>query len=492
MARSGGGRSGGGASRSSSRSSGRSFSSGRSSSRSFSSSSSRSGSSSSSRSSLSSFSSRSGSSISRSSGGGFGGGFGSIGGGSRPSRPIVNNVFINNTRADFDRTPSFGGPASYGGGYSGGVYGSSKKESGSGVGKFILTLVIFFGIIFLILALLSSTVNRDIPDSTIERKPLPVGAAQGDVIVYRDDTGDGDWFDNRSVLMAGATEAYNLTGVKFGILATRDINGNISPSESELAAYADELYQEWFPDDEAHLLMVVVDQPHRDGYHVYYKMGISTLSVFDDQAIDVLDSYLYKYWVSTMTTSEMFSKVLSDTAKHIMQVTKSPVEALAPWIIVEFVICLIIGIMPAILRMKARKKEAEAERMRAEAELLGTPIAGLDTEPMSASELADKYLAEQGIPITPKYKAPENPLDDPYSPKPAGYAAKQAEMGYPKSQAVRPAVSPEEADLSDDNELVFGTFESFATAMRGLGSDDSDEELTARYEQYKKENNIED
>lgn len=342
------------------------------------------------------------------------------------------------------------------------------------------------------LALFSSTANRDIPDSTIERKPLPVGAAQGDVIVYRDDTGDGDWFDNRSVLMAGATEAYNLTGVKFGILATRDINGNISPSESELAAYADELYQEWFPDDEAHLLMVVVDQPHRDGYHVYYKTGISTLSVFDDQAIDVLDSYLYKYWVSTMTTSEMFSKVLSDTAKHIMQVTKSPVATLAPWIIVGFVICLIIGIMPAILRMKARKKEAEAERMRAEAELLGTPIAGLDTEPMSASELADKYLAEQGIPITPKYKAPENPLDDPYSPKPAGYAAKQAEMGYPKSQAVRPAVSPEEADLSDDNELVFGTFESFATAMRGLGSDDSDEELMARYEQYKKENNIED
>lgn len=472
-------RSGGGARRSSSRSSGRSFSSGRSSSRSFSSSSSRSGSSSSSRSSSSSFSSRSGSSISRSSGGGFGGGFGSIGCGSRPSRPTVNNVFINNPRAGFDRTPSFGGPASYGGGY-------------SGVGKIIPTLVIIFGIIFLMLALFSSTANRDIPDSTIERKPLPVGAAQGDVIVYRDDTGDGDWFDNRSVLMAGATEAYNLTGVKFGILATRDINGNISPSESELAAYADELYQEWFPDDEAHLLMVVVDQPHRDGYHVYYKTGISTLSVFDDQAIDVLDSYLYKYWVSTMTTSEMFSKVLSDTAKHIMQVTKSPVETLAPWIIVGFVICLIIGIMPAILLMKARKKEAEAERMRAEAELLGTPIAGLDTEPMSASELADKYLAEQGIPITPQYKAPENPLDDPYSPKPAGYAAKQAEMGYPKSQAVRPAVSPEEADLSDDNELVFGTFESFATAMRGFGSDDSDEELMARYEQYKKENNIED
>lgn len=482
MARSGGGRSGGGARRSSSRSSGRSFSSGRSSSRSFSSSSSRSGSSSSFRSSLSSFSSRSGSSISRSSGGGSrpsrssGGVFG---GGSRPSRPTVNNVFINNPRADFDRTSSFGGPASYGGGY-------------SGVGKIIPTLVIIFGIIFLKLALFSSTANRDIPDSTIERKPLPVGAAQGDVIVYRDDTGDGDWFDNRSVLMAGATEAYNLTGVKFGILATRDINGNISPSESELAAYADELYQEWFPDDEAHLLMVVVDQPHRDGYHVYYKMGISTLSVFDDQAVDVLDSYLYKYWVSTMTTSEMFSKVLSDTAKHIMQVTKSPVETLAPWLIVGFVIYLIIGIMPVILRMKARKKEAEAERMRAEAELLGTPIAGLDTEPMSASELADKYLAEQGIPITPKYKAPENPLDDPYSPKPAGYAAKQAEMGYPKSQAVRPAVSPEEADLSDDNELVFGTFESFATAMRGLGSDDSDEELMARYEQYKKENNIED
>lgn len=297
------------------------------------------------------------------------------GGGSRPSRPTVNNVFINNPRADFDRTPSFGGPVSYGGGYSGGGYGSSKKKSGSGVGKTVLTLVIIFGIIFLILALFSLTANRDIPDSTIERKPLPVGAAQGDVIVYRDDTGDGDWFDNRSVLMAGA---------------------------------------------------------------------------------------------------------------------KSPVEILAPWIIVGFVICLIIGIMPAILRMKARKKEAEAERMRAEAELLGAPIAGLDTEPMSASELADKYLAEQGIPITPQYKAPENPLDDPYSPKPAGYAAKQAEMGYPKSQAVRPPVSPEEADLSDDNELVFGTFESFATAMRGLGSDDSDEELMARYEQYKKENNIED
>src|SRR5690606_30246576 len=191
-------RSGGGARRSSSRSSGRSFSSGRSSSRSFSSSSSRSGSSSSSRSSSSSFSSRSGSSISRSSGGGFGGGFGSIGCGSRPSRPTVNNVFINNPRAGFDRTPSFGGPASYGGGYSGGGYGSSKKKSGSGVGKTVLTLVIVFGIIFLMLALFSSTANRDIPDSTIERKPLPVGAAQGDVIVYRDDTGDGDWFDNRS------------------------------------------------------------------------------------------------------------------------------------------------------------------------------------------------------------------------------------------------------------------------------------------------------
>lgn len=443
-----------------------------------------------------------------SSGGGLGrsgAGGGNVFGGrmARPSspsspRPSNTNIFINNVgnNRGTSRPSSMGG--GYGGGYApGGDYYTAqyaqKRKKKSLIGE-VMSGILKVAFVVMITALICALIfggKGDTPDSTIVRHPLSMGEAQGEVIVVRDDTGDGDWFDNKSVLRAAATEAYNSTGVKFGILATREVYGERSPSEAELAAYADEIYSEWF-DDEAHLLLLVVDQPHRDGYHVYYKLGVSTVAVFDDQALDIMDSYLYRYWFTSMETSEMFAKVLTDTADHIMQVTPSPLATIIPIISFVAVISMLLIFIPLIFRAIARKKEADAEKMRAEAELLGTPIAGLDTSPESASALADKYLEqEHGIPQTPRYKAPENPLDDPYSPKPAGYAAKQAQMGFPKAQAVKPVVAPEETDLSEDNSMVFGTFEAFATAMRGLGSTDSDEALMARYELYKKENNIE-
>ena len=468
MARSGGGRSGGGASRSSSSSFGRSSGSSRSSVRSFSSGSSRSGSGS------------KPSSVSRpSSGGGLGLG---------SSRPRGNTVIVNNS-------PRYGGGG--GGGFSGGYGGSyggsyrTQKRS-SGLGKTLLIILLIFGLVLLGAVVIGNSVNRDIPVSTIERQALPLGVAQGEVIKFRDDTGDGDWFDNRSVLVAGATKAYNLTGVKFGIIATRDINGNINPTDSEMAEYADALYQEWFPDDEAHVLIVILDQPHRNGYHAYFKIGITAQTVFDAQAVDVLDSYLYKHWVSTMTTSEVFSKTITDTSERIMTVTPSTISVIAPWLIIGLVLSLIIGLTPVIVRMSARKKQAEADLLKAEADILSVPIAGLDGPPEVENELVSKYLAEAGIPHTPTYKPPENPLDDPYTPKPAGYAAQQAAMGYPKAPPQKPVIAPDTAEeVLSGKQKEFKDYQEFKETMRGLGFTDNEVDMYARYKQYKKVNNLE-
>lgn len=471
MARSGGGRSGGGASRSSGSSFGRSAGSSRSSVRSFTSGHSRSG--------------------------GFGGG--GLGR-SKPSvpssKPSNKTVVVNNAPrygGGFDRPYTSPRTPMGGNNYGGMGYNPYPKRHSSGMGTSILFIVVLcVTVLFGALIVGSSLNSGGIPSSTIERQALPMGAAQGEVIKFRDDTGDGDWFDNRSILVAGATEAYNLTGVKFGVLATRDINGNVNPTDSEMADYADQLYREWFPDDEAHVLIVTLDQPHRNGYHVYFKVGLSAQTVFDQQSIDVIDSYLYKYWVSDMTTSEVFSKTISDTAKRIMVVTPSTMSVIAPWVIGGLVLSLLIGMTPIIVRMSARKKQAEAELRRAEADILSTPIAGLDGPMGVENDLASKYLSEAGIPHTPTYKAPKNPLDDPYAPKPAGFAAEQASMGYPNAPAQRPVIAPDVADeVLSGKQRDFKDYQEFKETMTDLGFTDDEVEMYERYKQYNKVNNIE-
>jgi hypothetical protein len=148
--------------------------------------------------------------------------------------------------------------------------------------------------------------------------------AEGDVLIYKDESQEGDWFFNSHSLEAGANEAFRLTGVKFGIYVANNINGISEPSDNELEIFTNELYTEWFADSSGHLLLTLIDNGAGD-FISHVIIGSAASMVFDREAIDVLLSYLDYNWkladpnnVTPISESEMFGNTLSSTAVRIM------------------------------------------------------------------------------------------------------------------------------------------------------------------------------
>jgi len=268
--------------------------------------------------------------------------------------------------------------------------GAGGGRRGCGIVGIFAVIIIVFIIIAMVFALLSTSGG---PRSTFERTAL-TNIAPGDVLTYFDYTGD-NWFTDARRMESGAREAYRLTGVKFGIYVTKDISGETKPSDNILGAFTDALYDELFGDSNGHFLLVMVDLG--DGhYAAWHAMGGLVQTVFDNEAVDIFYDRLDNYWYAgsdRYTESEMFGLTLQRTAERIMKITPTFWQAMAPWLFgLAAIIVIFVGVT-VVLMASAKRKEAAAEQAKADAELLATPIAGLDGPP-APDPLLEKYSQE--------------------------------------------------------------------------------------------------
>ena len=202
--------------------------------------------------------------------------------------------------------------------------------------------------------------SDDVTRSSIEREPLPQGAAL--VTPYYTDA-DGDWIHTPRALEDGMRRFYDETGVWPYLYI---LPNGTSTSTEELAQYADQLYEELFSDD-AHFILVFCDDGN-GSFNAGYAVGSQAKTVMDAEAVSVLADYLDRYYRNQgLSEEQLFSKAFADTGARIMTVTKSPLVPLA--------ICaavVIVAIVIALLVKRQRdQRERESRRME---QILNAPL----------------------------------------------------------------------------------------------------------------------
>ena len=309
-----------------------------------------------------------------SSGGGFGGGFSGGGGGRSYGGGGSSRGYSGRSSGWGSSRPSGGGGGSFWPGFLiGNMYGRSTanrnasggstngapaggnnnnqyNNNGSALG--CLRVVIIIILIMLILSLLllaaeSCSSNANMA-STHERTPLAAGTVT-ETAYYTD--ADGGWISSSATLEKGMRSFFEQTGVQPYLFIVAD---NASSNTTELSQYAEYVYGELFEDD-GHFLLVFCYDTARDAYHCGYYMGAAARTVLDDEALQIFQGYLAKYWNDWPgSEDEFFSKTYQSTADTIMTVTPDYTVA---YLVAVVVIVLAIVAYFIIRRRQQHEKE---------------------------------------------------------------------------------------------------------------------------------------
>jgi len=202
--------------------------------------------------------------------------------------------------------------------------------------------------------------GQQITRSTVQREPIPRGQAV-DVGYYTDEL---NWIGNASQLTAGLRNFYDRTGVKPYLYIVGTIDGTRNPSNAQMQAFAEAKYDELFR-DEAHMLLVFQDDGTR--YRAWVIRGQLTMTVMDQEALDILQSYLSRYYTSDLSDEAYFSRSFDEASKRIMSVTRSP--WITVWIVMGIAALLFIGF--AWWSKAKHQKNLEAEQTE---RILNTPL----------------------------------------------------------------------------------------------------------------------
>ena len=221
------------------------------------------------------------------------------------------------------------------------------------------------------------TSSSGITVSTVQRTSLAKGNVH-ETGYYTDEVGD---VKSPNTLEAGMKYFYQKTGVQPYLYIVDNVNGAAPPTQDEMKAYANSLYDKLFT-DEAHLLLVFVDYGNNQ-YVDYYVTGTQATTVIDNEAGNILLDYISRYYYdSSLSFDQFISKSFSDAADRIMTVTTSP------WIPVLEIVGVVFVIGIGFLWWARSKQQKDLEANRTE-ELLKTPLEKFgDTE---ADDLAKKY-----------------------------------------------------------------------------------------------------
>lgn len=218
-----------------------------------------------------------------------------------------------------------------------------------------------------------------ITPSTVTREKLD-GQYVTTTDYYYDDM---DWIGSGSKLEKGMKSFYQETGVQPFLYLTETVNGSTYPSESEMDAFAKQLYDELF-EDEGHVLVVFQEYNSDGNYYCYYVAGKQAKTVFDDEAADILLDYIDQYYYSDMSEEEFFSKAFEKAGERMMEKTESPIVKIVVAVAVVVVLLL------AFTWWKKAKEQKNLEAEQTE-RILNTDIEKLTSESPELEELAKKY-----------------------------------------------------------------------------------------------------
>lgn len=213
--------------------------------------------------------------------------------------------------------------------------------------SYVLCLLIF--LILLVYTYGDVTVTK----STIDREPLESSAVVT-TDYYTDTIG---WVESKSRLETGMKTFFKKTGIQPYLYLTETVNGNPNPTDEEMEAFAEALYDELF-EDEGHLLVVFQEYNSNSNYFVWCVAGKQAKVVFDSEARDIFFDYIDRYYTSDLDTSDYFSKVFEKTSIRMMSVTINPLGV----IVVAFAALAIIFIAFKWWKKAKEQKNLEAEQ----------------------------------------------------------------------------------------------------------------------------------
>lgn len=245
----------------------------------------------------------------------------------------------------------------------------------------IVGIIVLAIIMIAYMPMFSSGFSRNITPSTIDREPLPKGSVV-ETEYFNDTAG---WISNTTEMNRGLKHFYQETGVQPYVYITNEVDGSRDPSDAQMEEFTNQLYDELF-EDEAHALLVFQDA---DGhYSRWLVVGSQAKTVIDQEAADILFSYIDNYYYdANLSSEEFFSKSFSDAADRMMTKTANPLVTIV--LIIGLVVIVVVIGSVITKRIKYAKEEAErTERM------LNMDLSAATELPSSPAveDLENKYL----------------------------------------------------------------------------------------------------
>lgn len=316
-----------------------------------------------------------------SSGGGGGSSGGSRGGGSSGGHRVSHSTRSSRSSSSNSRGHSRG--SSYHGNSYHGTYRSWNRNRviinnndpgyvprgrastyGGLISSIILVLIVF---VFITLTKGDSLFESSIPVSTINREALSKENINK-TDWYKDDLG---WIGNKSKLQSGMKKFFDKTGVQPYIWITDNVNGDRWPSDSVIDKELESLYNKTFTDGQ-HFLLMYLDAGNGD-YITRYYCGPQAKVLMDNEASEILLSYIDYYATSDLEDEAFLSTCFDKAASRIMTVTTNKFDVIK---IVVILIILLVAVVSVVIVMKLRRKNLETQREVLEhtREVINTPL----------------------------------------------------------------------------------------------------------------------
>lgn len=245
------------------------------------------------------------------------------------------------------------------------------------VTSFIMLLVILFTV-----SMFMTSMSK--PKNDIPRVKLETGNAFDNNCID-DQIG---WFNNTSSAAAKLKKFWQATGVQPYIILKAD-DGTLS-TDSEKDAWLEEFYNNNIaPRQDAFVYCYFYEDGEEYSNvpsYMGYASGQQASSVMDAMAVDIFWGYIDRYWVSDMSTDEMFASAFNSTGETIMTVSTTGKD------IVKYIIILVITIVVGVVVCKLARVWFKDRRERAaeDERILNSNIG--DTRVNPTQDLEDRYL----------------------------------------------------------------------------------------------------
>jgi len=270
--------------------------------------------------------------------------------------------------------------------------GGGMHHRGSGCGTVIIVaLIIALFALIIFNQGVGPTAVQPITRSTVEREPLPRGSAASNAEMFTDHM---NLIRNRTNLLNGLNNFYSATGVRphLYIVGVNDIPGASDVAlpqlfdfvAREIPAFAQATYNRLFI-DEAHLLLVFFEYDDGRDYvwYTYPLAGIQARQVMDQEAIDILQDYIGRFYYQYVDVDQIFGRAFDQTGTRIMATQPNILRTLI------FVVggVLVVFILFTWWRRKQEQKNLEAEQTE---RILSQSLDTFGTDD-AASQLAKEY-----------------------------------------------------------------------------------------------------